>query len=332
MVAPGVTEQQWQCVALLVDVLLATWYKSEAPNLESSVSALSHPTCGPSGMAKSHPLSISRPSKLQPKQHAAKACVNPVSIVACGGTEGPAKPSTSLVKSLRRSKLMKLDAIPTLNIVVPSVPSTPTKKRARKDTLDENEASGDADGRLPRVRKRLVSTSSVATIRAHKSIEDVQGFKESSAARSRIPTDSRKASGEPLRARPFSEINNAPGDKPQRRLRRVGTIEFPTMRVPDGESFEPCNQPSRMPVPIHRVSSSVDDDSNNPDNARSSKSKYAPRQSRGSSSHAVAATPGLAPRASLDRFDLRVAPMKEHTELWDHPDECVIHMSKWVAR
>jgi hypothetical protein len=224
---------------------------------------------------------------------------------------------------------MKLDAIPTLNLVVPSVPSTPTKKRARKDTLDENGASGDAGGRLPRVRQRLVSTSSVATIRAHKSIEDVQMFKESSATRSRIPTDSRKASGEPLRARPFSEINNAPGDIPQRRLRRVGTIEFPTMRVPDGDSFDPCNQPSRIPVPIRRVSTSPDDDQNNSDNARSSKAKYAPRQSRESSSYAVAATPGPAPRASLDRFDLRVAPVKEHTELWDLPDECVIiHMSK----
>ncbi|KAF8488870.1 hypothetical protein F5888DRAFT_1809320 [Russula emetica] len=274
-------------------------------------------------MATSHPLSISRPSKLRPKQHAAQACVNPVSVVACGGAEGPAKPSTSLVKSLRRAKLMKLDAIPTLNLVVPSVPSTSTKKRARKDTLDENGASGDAGGRLPRVRQRLVSTSSVATIRAHKSIEDVQGFKESSAARSRIPTDSRKASGEPLRARPFSEINNAPGDTPQRRLRRVGTIEFPTMRVPDGDSFDPSNQPSRIPVPIRRVSTSPDDDPNTPDNARSSKSKskYVPRQSRESSSYAAAATPGPAPRASLDRFDLRVAPVKEHTELWDHPDD-----------
>lgn len=275
-------------------------------------------------MATSRPLSISRPSKLQPKQHAAQTCVNPVSVVACGGTERPAKSSTSLVKSLRRAKLMKLDAIPTLNLVVPFVPSTPTKKRARKDTLDENGASGDADGRLPRVRQRLVSTSSVATIRAHKSIEDVRGFKESSATRSRIPTDSRKASDEPLRARPFSEINNAPGDIPQRRLRRVGTVEFPTMRVPDGDSFDPCNQPSRIPVPNRRVSASLDDDRNNPDNARSSNSKYAPRQSRGSSSYAAAATPGPAPRASLDRFDLRVAPVKEHTELWDLPDECVI--------
>jgi len=281
-------------------------------------------------MATSHPLSISRPSKHQPKQHAAQACVNPISVVACGSTEKPAKPSTSLARSLRRAKLMKLDAIPTLNIAVPSVPSTPTKKRARKDTLDENGSSGDAGGRLPRTRQRLVSTSSVATIRAHKSIEDVQGFKESSATRSRTLTGSRKASSEPLRARPFSEINDAPGDKPQRRLRRVGTIEFPTMRAPEGDSFDPRNQPSRIPVPTRCASTSLDDGPNNPDNARSSKSKYAPRQSREppSSSYAVAAPPGLAPRASLDRFDLRVAPVKEHTELWDLPDECVIHLSK----
>lgn len=278
-------------------------------------------------MATSRPLSISRPSKLQPKQHAAQACVSPVSVVTCGGTEA-AKPSTSLVKSLRRARLMKLDAIPTLNLAVPSVPSKPAKKRARKDTLDENGASGDAVGRLPRVRQRLISTSSVATIRPHKSIEDVQLFKESSATRSRIPTDSRKASGEPLRARPFSEMNNAPGDySPGRRLRRVGTIEFPTMRAPDGDSFDHYNQPSRIPAPI-RVSPSLGDDPNNPDNTRSSMSKYVPRQSRESSSYAVATAPGPAPRASLDRFDLRVAPVKEHTELWDLHDECVIHLSK----
>lgn len=220
---------------------------------------------------------------------------------------------------------MKLDAIPTPNLGVTSVPSTPTKKRTRKDTLDENGASGDAGGRLPRVRQRLVSTSSVATIRAHKRTEDVEGSKESSAPRSRIPTDSRKASGEPLRTRPFSEINHSPGDTPQRRLRRVGTIEFPKMRSPEGDSFDPCHQPSRIPVPIRRVSTSLDDDPPNPDNARSSNSESEdlPRQNRESTSYAVATAPGPVPRASLDRFDLRVAPVKEHTDLWDLPDECV---------
>jgi hypothetical protein len=273
-------------------------------------------------MANSHPLSISRPSKLQPKQRA-QASINPISVVACGVTEAPAKPRTSLVKSLRRSKskLMKLDAIPTLNLAVPSVPSTPTKKRTRKDTLDENEASGDAGGRLPRVRQRLVSTSSVATIRPHKSIEDVKEFEDSSATCSRISTESRKASDEPLKARPFSEINHAPGDTPQRRLRRVGTIEFPTMRGSDGDSFDPCKQSSRIPVPTRRKSTPRDDGPSNPDDARSS--KHAPRQSRVSSSYAVAAAPGPAPRASLDRFELRIAPVKEHTELWDLPDEYV---------
>ena len=270
-------------------------------------------------MAASHPLSISRPSRLQPKQ-LAQTCVNPISVVSCGGSEVPAKSRTSLVKSLRRSKLVKLDAIPTLNLSVPSVPSTPTKKRARKDTLDENGASGDADGRL-RVRQRLVSTSSVATIRPHKSIEDEQGFEESSCSRTR--TDSRKASGEPLRARPFSEINRAPGDIPQRRLRRVGTIEFPTMRSPDSDSFDPRrDQSSRMPVPTRRISDPLDDDPNNQGVAKSS--KHAPRKSREPPSYAAAAAPGPAPQAALDRFDLRVAPVKEHTELWDLPDEYVL--------
>jgi hypothetical protein len=281
-------------------------------------------------MATSHPLSISRPSKLQPKQHA-QTCVNPISVVACGGSEVPAKSRTSLVKSLRRSKLVKLDAIPTPNLVVPSVPPTPTKKRARKDTLDENGSSGDADGRLPRVRQRLVSTSSVATVRPHKSIEDARGFEESSATCSRNRTDSRKVSGDPLRARPFSEINHAPGDIPHRRLRRVGTIEFPTMRSPDSDSFDRRNQSPRMPVPIRRISDPHDDDPNNSGDAISS--KYAPRKSRDTSSYAAAAAPGPAPRASLDRFELRVAPVKEHTELWDLPDEYVTRqLPKWVAR
>ena len=277
-------------------------------------------------MATSRPPSTSRPSMLQPKQHV-QACVSPISVVACGGAEVPAKPSKSLVKSLRRPKPMKLDAMPTPIHTDLYVPFTPTKKRARKDTLDENEASGSAGGRLPRVRQRLISTSSVATIRAHKSIEDVTGLKGSPSTGSRISTHSRKQAGEPLRARPLSEINHSPGDPPQRRLRRVGTVEFPTMRRPDGDGSDPCDESSRIPVPIRRVSNSLDDDPNVQDKVRPS--KYVPRQGRESqsSSYAVAAAPATAPRASLDRFDLRIAPVKMHTELWDLPDEYVAHLS-----
>jgi hypothetical protein len=259
---------------------------------------------------------------LQPKQHA-QACVSPISVVACGAAEALAKPSKSLVKSLRRSKPLKLDAMSTPIPADPSVPSTPTKKRARKDTLDENEASGDAGGRLPRVRQRLISTSSVATIRARKSIEDVGRLKGSSATGSRISTHSGKPPDEPLRARPLSEINHAPGDPPQRRLRRVGTVEFPTMRALTGDSSDPYNQSSRIAVPVRRVSAVLDDDTNAPEHARSA--KYVPRQGRESTSYAVAAAPAApAPRASLDRFDLRIAPVKVHTELWDLPDEYVL--------
>lgn len=277
-------------------------------------------------MATSRPPSTSRPSMLQPKQHA-QACVSPISVVACGGAEVPAKPSKSLVKSLRRSKPLKLDPMPTPIHTDLSVPFTPTKKRARKDTLDENEASGSAGGRLPRVRQRLISTSSVATIRAHKSLEDVGELKGSSSTGPRISTHSRKQAGEPLRARPLSEINHSPGDPPQRRLRRVGTVEFPTMHSPDGDGSGPCGESSRIPVPIRRVSTPLDNHPNAQGQVRPS--KYVPRQGRESqsSSYAVAAAPATAPRASLDRFDLRIAPVKVHTELWDLPNEYVAHLS-----
>jgi hypothetical protein len=313
-----------------VDVLLATlWYKSEDPEASSLVSTLlpTHPSCGPSGMANFLPSSVSRHSMLQPKQRA-KASVSSTSIVACGGVEVPTKPHKSLVKSLRRGKPLKLDAISAPILADPSVPCTPTKKRARKDTLDENEASGDAGGRLPRVRQRLISTSSVATIRAHNRVKDVGRHKEgSSATGSRTSKHSEKPPGEPPRARPLSEINHDPGDPPQRRLRRVGTIEFPTMRAPDGDSSDPCNQSSRIAVPVRRVSNPLGDDPNALDRSRSS--KEASRQGSEPSSYAVAAAapPVLAPRTSVDRFDLRIAPVKVHTELWDLPDEYVTHLS-----
>jgi hypothetical protein len=276
-------------------------------------------------MATSRPLSISRPSTLQPKQHA-QACVSPISVVACGGAEVPVKPNKSFVRSLRSSKPLKLDAISTLVLVDPSVPPTPTKKRARKDTLDENEASGDAGGRLPRVRLRLISTSSVATIRAPKNIEDVGGLKGSSATGSRTSTRSGKPSGEPLRARPLSEINHAHGNPPQRRLRRVGTIEFPTMRASDGDSSDRCDQSSRIAVPVRRVSTPLGDESGASDHAKSS--KYVPHQGRESPSYTTAAAAPLpVPRTTLDRFDLRIAPVKVHTELWDLPDEYVAQLS-----
>jgi hypothetical protein len=276
-------------------------------------------------MGTSFPSSISRPSMLQPKQHA-KASVSSISIVACGGVEVPTNPRKSLVKSLRRSKPLKLDAISTPILADPSVPCTPAKKRTRKDTLDENEASGDAGGRLPRVRQRLISTSSVATIRVHKSVEDVRRHKGSSVTDSRTSKHSGKPPGEPLRARPLSEINHDPGNPPQRRLRRVGTIEFPTMRTLDGDSTDPCNQPSRIAVPVRRISNPLGDDPNAPEQPRSSKD--ASRQGSELSSYAVAvAAPLPAPRTSVNRFDLRIAPVKVHTELWDLPDEYVAHLS-----
>lgn len=146
------------------------------------------------------------------------------------------------------------------------------------------------------------------------------GLKGSSTNGSRTLTRSGKPPGEPLRARPLSEINHAPGDPPQRRLRRVGTIEFPTMRASDGDSSDHSDQSSRIAVPVRRVSTALTDESNAPDHARSS--KYVPHQGREPPSYATAvAAPASTPRTSLDRFELRITPVKVHTELWDLPDD-----------
>jgi hypothetical protein len=268
-------------------------------------------------MAAPHSLTISRPSKLQAKRPAL-ACVSPITAVASAGSDVPAKPSTLL----GWCKPLKPDVISNSNRAVPAVPITSTKKRARKDTLDENSDCGDAMGCLPRVRPRLVSTSSVATIRPLKSIEDGRGTNGSTTTRSGVSTKSRGPPKEPPRVRPLSEINRVPADTPQRRLRRVGTVEFPTMHTSENGGPDPYHQPSRVPVPIYPLSTS-ESRPNAPTHFKSS--QYVPRHPRESSpSYAVAAAPGPAPRASLDRFDLRIAPVKAHTELWDLPHECVV--------
>ncbi|KAI0255702.1 hypothetical protein BJV78DRAFT_1172565 [Lactifluus subvellereus] len=270
-------------------------------------------------MATSHSLTISRPSKLQAKQPA-PACVSAITAVASTGATEPAKPNTLFAMNLTKCKPpLKLDVTSNTLRAVPPVPSTPTKKRARKDSLDENSGSGDAAGYLPRVRQRLVSTLSVATIRTLKSIEDGRGVKGSSATRSCVSTRSRDPPKEPPRVRPLSEINRIPGDTPQRRLRRVGTIEFPTMHTSESGGSDPYQQPSRISIPI-RPASTSESSSSAPEHAR--QSQYVPHHAReSSSSYAVAAAPGPAPRASLDRFDLRIAPVRAHTELWDLPDD-----------
>ena len=260
-------------------------------------------------MATHHSLSISRPSKLQPKQPA-QASISRISAVAS---------TTSLTKTLK-CKQLERDDIPTPIRAAPPVPAAPAKKRARKDTLDENGSSGDAVERPHRNRQRLISTSSVVTIRPRKSIEDVRPVKGTSAA---LSTDSITTS---VVARPLSEINHSsPGHTtPRRTLRRVGTVEFPTMRGPTSDiSNQPSRTPSIIPIPaaFNRHSAPVDSSSNVSERARSITQctpRHATRQS--SSSYAAA---GAAPRAPLDRFDLRIAPTKTHTELWDLDDECV---------
>ena len=274
-------------------------------------------------MATHRSLTISRPSKIQPKKPA-QASISRISAVA-SSTDAQARLCTSPTTKTLTCKQLELDVIPTPIRAAPPVPSSPTKKRARKDTLDENGSSGDAVERPHRVRQRLISTSSVVTIRARKRIEDARPVKGSSAALSCISTDPISPSEAVVlpKARPQSEINHSQsqGHTPQRRLRRVGTVQFPTMR-------DISNQPSRAPIPIPvpgtltRHSTPVESNVGASERARSS--QHAPRPARASSSSYVApAAPAHAPRTSLDRFDLRIAPTKMHTELWDLDDECV---------
>jgi hypothetical protein len=275
-------------------------------------------------MVPPHSLTISRPSKLQAKQPAL-ACVSPITAVASIGSDVPHKPNTLLAKNLK-CKQLKPDVTSNPIRAVQPVPLAPTKKRARKDTLDENGGCGDATRCLPRVRPRLVSTSSVATIRPLKSIEDVRGIDGSSITRSGVSTKSKDPPKELPRVRPLSEINRVPGDIPQRRLRRVGTIEFPKMLSSEDGGSGPRQQSPRIPIQPIRPVPTPQSPPNAPSHAKSS--QYVSRESSSSSSslssYAVAAAPGPAPRISLDRFDLRIAAVKQHTELWDLPDECVI--------
>lgn len=279
-------------------------------------------------MATHRSLTISRPSKIQPKKPA-QASISRISAVA-SSTDAQARSSTSptTTKTLT-CKQLELDVIPRPIRAAPQVPSSPTKKRARKDTLDENGSSGDAIERPHRVRQRLISTSSVVTIRARKRIEDARPVKGSSDAPSCISSDPISPSEAVVlpKARPLSEVNHSQsqGHTPQRRLRRVGTVQFPTMRDPVSDI---SNQPSRSPIPIPvpgtvtRHSTPVESNVGASERARFS--QYAPRPARASSSSYVApVAPAHTPRTSLDRFDLRIAPTKMHTELWDLDDEYV---------
>lgn len=262
-------------------------------------------------MAAHRSLSISRPSELQPKLPA-QASISRISAVAPTSADAQATSQTKILKC----KQLELDDIPT---PLRPAPPVPTKKRARKDTLDEN---GSRIERPQRVRQRLISTSSVVTIRPRINIEDVLPVKGTSAALSCISTDSITPSEVLPRARPLSEINHSPGDTTHRRLRRVGTIEFPTMHGQSDVSIQTSRIPIPVPVTFSRSSTPVVVSVGVSERARSP--QRAPRHARKSSSSFVGSpVSGPAPRASLDRFDLRIAPTKVHTELWDLTDECV---------
>ena len=257
-------------------------------------------------MATHRSLSISRPSKLQPKLPA-QAPISRISAVA--STTGSVDAQVNSSTNTLRCKQLDLDAVPTPIRVAPSVPATPSKKRVRRDTLDENGSSGHVE-RPYRVRQRLISTSSVVTIRPRKNIEDARPVKGTSAAPSYVSTDAITTSEVLPRPRPLSEINHSPRHTPHRTLRRVGTIEFPTMHATENDV---SSQPSRIPIPIpvafSRHSTPAVINVGASERARSS--QCTSRHARESSS------------SFLDRFDLRITPTKVHTELWDLDDECV---------
>ncbi|KAI0272389.1 hypothetical protein BC834DRAFT_345126 [Gloeopeniophorella convolvens] len=267
-------------------------------------------------MAPSRPLSISRPFPLQAKRPAQ------VSISRISATGTIEEPAESKVTSTRRSlkhKASKPDAMPTPTRAVPLAPSkAASRKRTRQDTPDENNDGGDAGGRLSRVRQRLISTSSVETMRPHKSVKDPRRKEERSTTHTRSPSRPGSPAKDLTGPRPLSEVNRDPGDTPQRRLRRVGTIDFPTMHSPEDGSCHPRPQPSRIPLPTRRVPSPAERASAAADSSKSM--PRAPRSSKTYSSYAIATAPAPAPRASLYRFDLKVAPTKQHTDLWDLPD------------
>jgi hypothetical protein len=263
-------------------------------------------------MATHRSHSISRPSKLQPKLPA-QASISCISAVAPTGADAQVNSNKSLTKTLK-CKQLDPDAIPIPIRAAPPVPATSSKKRARRDTLDdENGSIGHVVERPHRVRQRLISTSSVVTIRPRINVEDVGPVKGTSSAPSCVSTDSITPSEVLPRARPLSEINHSPGHTSLRGLRRVGTIEFPTMHGPESDI---SNQSSRIPIPVpstfSRNSTLVAVNVGASERARSS--QRPPRHARESSSSSI---------ASLDRFDLRIVPTKVHTELWDLADECV---------
>ncbi|KAI0313202.1 hypothetical protein OF83DRAFT_1175907 [Amylostereum chailletii] len=149
------------------------------------------------------------------------------------------------------------------------VSSSATRKRTRRDTLDENESN---DARKSRVRQRLSSTSSMETIRADPIERTSRVEKRTLQVNISRPPSSlslRPAEkGSMSSTGPLAELNRSSetieGAQTHRTLRRVGTLAFSDQsgRTSPQEACEARNgsstpYTSRIPLPLSRSSSMV---------------------------------------------------------------------------
>ncbi|KAI0056068.1 hypothetical protein BV25DRAFT_1832615 [Artomyces pyxidatus] len=284
---------------------------------------------------------ISRPFPLQRKLQPTPASVTRATVTATGSLK---LDSDSQVESLTRIKHATLSRTrttsrPSVLRPAPPPPASSTRKRTRRDSTSddvENEAvdsRSQETGRAPRVRQRLSSMSSMETIRAGRSGAD------QALARATLSRQTSRASVRDDAAPPeisaITSANVAQAAAPT--LRRVGTVPFNKTPKGHAENDISSKYPSRIPLPSRHTSMTVAAESEGTARARLShpdrlSSSCSPsRRASGDNSisypstslAAAAATSSISSRASLDRFDLKLAMMKKHTELWDLPDESV---------
>ncbi|KAI0046542.1 hypothetical protein FA95DRAFT_1360443 [Auriscalpium vulgare] len=214
-----------------------------------------------------------------------------------------------------------------------------SRKRARRDTLDENADGGRAD--VPRVRQRLVSMSSTETIRPRRpSVVAAPVTPRAPGPRARGPPSGEciPGAGHAAGARPLAESNRssapdvAPAEATPRTLRRVGTLALrpsrsDAARAVDKYTARPASPSPPMvhhtepqaqrPAPPRPPSPPIQaQDYSRPGSAQST------RRAPVASSSRTVRTP-LPARASLERFDLKLSAYEKHVELWDLPDGSV---------
>ncbi|TFY80581.1 hypothetical protein EWM64_g3432 [Hericium alpestre] len=294
------------------------------------------------------------------KRQSAQASAVVTSTTAKGScvVEGDSTRTLKKVGASRRSATSKRDhsgrATPTQPAYT-GASSASNRKRSHQDASDEN-----ADQK-PRVRQRLISKASVETIRAstthaHAPTHKTTPEADEAHSPSRRPL-LREPSARNLRAtgpQPLTESSVNMQSASPRTLRRVGTFSFSSLDkrdiFDDEEERQRTNAPSRsrIPVPTSRASTSE---------ARQLQRRHSevdlftiferpprhmqqpkpcstkdPRETLVEEAilrkisrplPAVPQTTSSSTRAGLDRYDLKLALMDKHVELWDQSDECV---------